>query len=181
MSRRATIKCNISTFWPEPEEVEDGRNPGMNLSYYDMRECDWDEVIAALELETELLRKIRMSSSPYDDEDSAIDQNYEDISILMFGLDIGVATVVCALSAVGCIPISSCNGGTLGGNHHEDHPLVVFFANDEHVDTLTRAARHAGINLDIDRHTSGTIAYCDGLDEMMEFGRRLIPTTFLES
>jgi hypothetical protein len=52
---------------------------------------------------------------------------YENESWL-FGLDIGVASTVIALSAARCVPFSSCNGGAYGGSHHEFHLVVAFYA-----------------------------------------------------
>ncbi len=46
----------------------------------------------------------------------------------LFGLDIGVASAVIALSAARCIPCSSCNGGAYGGSHQERHPVIAFYA-----------------------------------------------------
>jgi hypothetical protein len=45
----------------------------------------------------------------------------------LWGLDIGVASATIALSALGAIPVGSCNAGGFGGHHQGAFPYVSFF------------------------------------------------------
>lgn len=73
---------------------------------------------------------------------------YDDSEVDLYGLDIGVASTVIALSAARCVPFSSCNGGTFGGNHHEAHPVVAFYAKPGTANLLLAIANEADIGIE---------------------------------
>jgi hypothetical protein len=91
----------------------------------------------------------------------------------LYGLDLGVASSVVALSAAHCIPFSSCNAGTFGGYHHEDYPLVAFYARPPALDLLLACAEKAGIGL-VAENTGELVAYAADVLHMRAFANALI-------
>lgn len=74
------------------------------------------------------------------------DELYEEPEGLL-GLDLGVAACVASLSAMGCIPASSCNGGAFDGYHLEEYPLVTFLADRASARRVLKIAERAGLGL----------------------------------
>ncbi len=59
-------------------------------------------------------------------------------------IDFGLGATVVALSALGCIPVTSCRGPTLGTQtHSQPAPMVVFYARRTKVAALMRAVEAA--------------------------------------
>ena len=59
-------------------------------------------------------------------------------------VDFGVGAAVVALSALGCVPVTSCRGPTLGAQKHsQPAPMVVFYARRIKVPALMRAVEAA--------------------------------------
>jgi hypothetical protein len=68
----------------------------------------------------------------------------------LWELDIGVAAATIALSALGALPVGSCNAGGFGGHHQGGHPYIAFYlgtANPELIISMTRAA-NVGLRTD---------------------------------
>ena len=96
--------------------------------------------------EAALLDRIS-SLAPDDDVTDVIEELYEDCSELA-GFDIGVAGAVMALSAVGAVPISSCNGGLLNeASHPSDIPHILFSAKSDQIAIISEAAGSADVGL----------------------------------
>lgn len=155
MSRRFDVEICRSVSgeglgWPEAGEAGargmDGGFGG-NRSYVDLRGMAWKEVQRIHDLERDLLARIVASNDPEDEHDAIVDELHEDDQGLL-GLDLGVASAVVALSAARCIPFASCNGGAFGGHHHEDYPVVAFYARPPHVPLLIAAAEESGCGLE---------------------------------
>ncbi len=132
--------------WPEPGEAQDETGLGCNRAYIDLRRMSWTEARRAAELERQLIERIESASDPAAEYEAIEDELFED-DVGLYGLDLGVAGVVIALSAAGCVPFASCNAGAFGGRHHESYPLIVFYARAEAVDDLLAAAEEAEIGL----------------------------------
>jgi hypothetical protein len=106
--------------WPERGTAgEDGLR--CNRAYIDLRGLSWVQSQAVLALDRRFLHILQSEG----DFDSSFDQVRNELEELgdegdegLFGLDLGVASSVVALSAARCIPFSSCNGGAFG-DHHE--------------------------------------------------------------
>jgi len=133
-----------------PEEDLVASEDGLmeNHQYFDVRGVSFSEAREIIDEENELLKKI-LEASEVDQEDTVEDISEalrEDISPLS-GFDIGVGGLVFALSSIGCTPISSCNGGVVGGHHAHEHPWIIFYAPKNVVDILLRAAEHANVGL----------------------------------
>lgn len=77
-----------------------------------------------------------------------------------------------ALSAIGCIPYTSCNGGVFGGEHTADLLIVGSYLRPPHVETVREAARRAGVGLTNDRN-GGIYAVTDDPRAMIGFATTL--------
>jgi hypothetical protein len=65
-------------------------------------------------------------------------------------LDVGVASAVIALSALGATPFISCNAGSFGGVHPAGRPYVAFFVGAASPDILVELAEAAGVGLEVE-------------------------------
>jgi hypothetical protein len=91
----------------------------------------------------------------------------------MYGLALGVASSVIALSAARCVPFSSCNAGAFGGHHHEAYPVVAFHARPAHVDLLLECAKEAGCGLE--HGSNGCIVlYAREIESLRRFAAEVI-------
>lgn len=160
--------------WPDEERLESDSGLGGNRQYADMRGLDWEDYAAAAACEADLVAQL--DGLPDDEARIALMEeleNEEDIDADIFtlmGLDPGVASVVIALSAAGCAPFTSCNGGAFGGRHHEYYPLVVFFSRPALAPLLLACAEEADVGL-IERE--GVVVYARTIGAMMKFGAAL--------
>jgi len=132
--------------WPEPGEAGGERCLGCNRSYEDLRRLPWSEAKRVYALEREFITTIEAADDPEESYDAIEEELYEDPDGI-YGLDLGVASTVIALSAGRCIPFSSCNAGAFGGFHHETHPVVAFFARPPMANLLLECAREAACGL----------------------------------
>ena len=89
-------------------------------------------------------------------------------------VDFGMAAAVVALSALGCVPVSSCRGDSLGARRH-DHPapMVTFYARRIHLEALRGAVTRADVN--IVNNAAKLEAYADDLRKMHAFAEALLP------
>lgn len=158
--------------WPESDMCEDDCNLDCNREYRDLRGASWEEAARALALEESLLERLKSADDLATTLDSISDELYEDDEGL-WGLDIGVASTVIALSAARCIPSTSCNGGCFGDHHHESHPLVSFYAKPAWVPYLLAAAEEAKVGL-INEDSGSILVYADNISSMMLFASTLI-------
>ena len=158
--------------WPSEEEAGNERILGGNLGYCDLRGFSWEEASATGNKEEELIERILQAEDPETELELIDDELYED-DIGLYGLDIGVASAVVGLSAAGCVPCCSCNGGAFGGFHKEDYPLIAFFAPTQMTDLLLECAGTAGLGLENSEH--GTLlAYANDIEKIRAFGQLLI-------
>jgi hypothetical protein len=157
--------------WPEARQARDDSGFGGNREYCDLRGLTWSDVAEVLDQESELILRIETSLDPEDELELIADELAEDPGSMM-GLDLGVATTAAALSAAGCVPFASCNGGAYGGLHHETYPLVMFCARRQAVPHLLAAAERAGVGLESD--PSGEVCvYADDIRRMRLFAVEL--------
>lgn len=157
--------------WPEPGEAVDDYGLGGNREYVDLRGLTWREVSETMAAEEELLS--RYESSEGFSEDTAEDDEdaEEDFSLLRI-IDVGLAGTVAALSAARCIPCTSCNAGAFGGRHHEDYPVVVFYARPQHLLLLLSAAEASGVGI-VNSLGGGIAIYSDDVRLMPAFAKEL--------
>jgi hypothetical protein len=152
--RWPTLEINLGT---------DGEN--FNRAYQHLRGAPWKEVNRILALEKSLLNE--GSSSEVTSEDSAKEEDEDEA--LLYGLDLGVASAVLALSASGCVPISSCNGAP---NHSEAYPLILFRCRRARLPDIVAVAETTGCGLE--NGSDGTvILYADTTSRLISFAEEL--------
>ena len=109
----------------ESASSEDGLM--LNHVYFDTRGWEAADVEMLLEEERELLKDLEEAGWNTAEASEIIDFHFSDWSELT-GFDVGVGGAVLALSAAGATPISSCNGGTIGIEHHSSSVPHILFA-----------------------------------------------------
>ena len=158
--------------WPEPGAAMDDTSLGCNRSYLDLRRLTWLEARRVYSIEGEHIARIEASPIPEQEYDHIEDELYDDPEGI-YGLDIGIASTVVALSAARCIPFSSCNGGTFGGSHHELHPVVAFFSRPETFSLLSECAEKTNSGLSLGQ-MGNLIVYVNDIRNMRAFAWALI-------
>ena len=123
-------------------------------------------------VEGEYITRIETSADPDEEYDLIEDELYDDPEGI-YGLDIGVASTVVALSAARCIPFSSCNGGAFGGSHHEFHPVVAFFSRRQTAPLLLECAEETNSGL-VSENTGNLVVYADDIRNIRAFACALI-------
>jgi hypothetical protein len=166
------------TGWPEWIEMGDESGLGANHQYEDLRNMSWELVRGALEAEQAAINKFTQTGAVSFEEaeayfsDEAKDWEQDQLDPL-WGLDMGVASAVLALSAAGCVPFTSCNAGAFGGRHFEKYPLVGFYLPCQLANILPRIVAEAGVGLH--QHGSGVFQiYADEIPAMMRFAERML-------
>jgi hypothetical protein len=149
-----TQKIDIASMGlPSSTELRAARQEGFfvgNQQYQDFRGFNWQQVGQAIELEINLIDLLGQA----DDLEFAAEELAEEMSeeivegADLWGLEIGVASAVLALSALGCVPVISCNAGAFGGHHPSAFPYVAFFAPVECANLLVALAHEASVGLD---------------------------------
>jgi hypothetical protein len=103
---------------------------GLNLAYFDARGWDASEADAGIEEERDLLDRVAATGWITHEANDVLEEHFSDWSELS-GIDAGLGGAVLALSAAGATPISSCNGGKIGVEHHSsDVPHILFAGSD---------------------------------------------------
>jgi len=158
--------------WPNRGEAQTDYGLGCNREYTDLRGLSWSEARRVHDVEATLIKRIDNSTDPEFELEAMYEQLYED-DVCLFGLDIGVASTVIALSAARCVPCVSCNGGAFGDRHYETIPLVVFYARPKMASLLLVCAEEAGVGLTM--AFGGTLmVFSDDIRDMRLFADRLI-------
>ena len=144
LSRRVEV---TELSWPELGEATDESGLGCNRAYIDLRSLSWTEAKKTLAEEKRLIAQIEEAEAAQD-ATSSIEEEYDESGSDLFGLDIGVASTVVALSAARCVPFSSCNAGAFGDGHHEIYPVVAFYAKPETANLLLAIATEVDIGIE---------------------------------
>lgn len=148
--------------WPTEDVASSEDGAFGNHAYVDLRGATWEEARETLDGEQRLLGELE----EYFEDDA----NYVELAEILGGLDLGTASVVMALSAAGCVPVSSCNGER---GHHEWHPAVAFFSPPALLPDLLGAAADAGCGLE--NYDLGTvIVYGREVAQLVAFATELI-------
>ena len=103
----------------------------LNHAYIDVRGWSIGDAKLVQEEEFAMLQDLAGAGWITDEAEELIEEHlFSDYSELA-PFDPGMAAAVYALSAAGAVPISCCNGGTIGQQHHsEDVPSILFAAGD---------------------------------------------------
>lgn len=158
--------------WPVPSEAMSEGSLGCNRNYEDLRRLPWAEARRVYSVEDKLIARIEGSRAP-DEEYDLIERELCEDTDGIYGLDIGVASAVVALSAARCIPFSSCNGGAFGGSHYEWHPVVAFFAKPEATPLLLECSEESRTGLSLGQ-IGNLVVYGDDIRKIRAFARALI-------
>ena len=133
----------------EASEAEEQGYLAGNRSYRDLRGSGWEDVRRALDLERALVDRIEAADDP-----AAAESEFDELRLQaldpieeLCGLDVGIASAVLAISALGAIPVSSCNGGCFGGPHQARHPYVAFYLPKDRAARVLDLAEAADIGL----------------------------------
>jgi hypothetical protein len=149
----------------EADEAEESGYLAGNQMYQDLRGLDWVDVARSLEVERQFIARLQ-AAADVDAEAARIDDErldcLEPVDAL-WELDIGVASAAIALSALGAIPVGSCNAGGFGGRHQAAYPYVAFFLDAAAPDSIISIAQAASVGL----HDGGNgLAQIFGADDL---------------
>jgi hypothetical protein len=133
--------------WPEAGEAASESGLGCNRAYIDLRRLSWTEARRVLAEEANVITGIEKAENA-ENEYSLIEEESYESEVDLYGLDIGVASTVVALSAARCVPFSSCNAGAFGGTHHENHPVIAFYAKPKTADLLLVIATEVNVGIE---------------------------------
>jgi hypothetical protein len=120
-----------------------------NQMYQDLRGYGWLDVAHTLDVEHRLIAQLQ-GTADLEAEAARIDDDRLDCfepSDGLWGLDIGVASATIALSALGAIPVGSCNAGGFGGHHQGAYPYVSFFLGGAPPEFVVSISRTASVGL----------------------------------
>lgn len=145
----------------------------LNLSYTDMRGWSLKDARLIVRQEQDLLDQLAAVDWTTSAASAIIDDQMSDGSELSW-FDPGVAGAVFALSAAGATPISSCNGGTIGGDRHSsDTPNILVAAGPK---MQAAAIAHALERADMAIVPNGEFAeiFADDILKFHAFAKRLL-------
>ena len=137
---------------PSAAELDRGEEDGVagNHHYEDLRGVTWELASEVLAEETTLISRFLSAAQHLDVEADQFEDERLDGDDPLYGLDIGVAGAAFALSALGAVPVGSCNAGGFGGHHVASFPLCGLlsrprFGRDDPSDRRPsrRGARHS--------------------------------------
>ncbi len=106
-----------------------------NHMYRDLRGYDFDDYLRIQDHERQVLD---YEGDPESDEAY---YDLQDNEVYTLNLDAGVASLVIALAATGCCPVTSCSGDP---GHTEEPPLVFFWSNGTEAKKVQEACLVAG-------------------------------------
>lgn len=132
----------------ELDAAEDDGVLGGNQHYQDLQSCTLDDLRFALAQERALLDRLGQVKDSAEAE--ALfngDRPPDDERYALWHLDIGVASAVLAVVALGGHAVLSCNGGAFGAAHAFSTPQVRFYLADASPHLLLRLAEDAGLGL----------------------------------
>ena len=168
--------------WYSPDDNASA-SLGINRRYEDLRAFRWDDVETVLEIERDVIAQIEAMT--FDEEQDETPESAA-IEILekhegaqdtwsmwggpLYGMDLGVASAVIAVSAARCVPFSSCNAGAFGGSHNEPYPCVAFYVRPQLVPLLTACAEKAGVGLTLGWDRTALL-FADSVDGIMTFAQ----------
>lgn len=153
---------NATFGMPEEEMLVTGAFPGGNRLYKDLRgRYTWADARTTLREDRAISRHLRSLLSSWEMREEAAEvlavRANMDLDVFwdeyfpaspFSHLDVGVASSVVALVALGAAPIISCNGCVFGDPHFHPHPLIAFYAPATSEQAIVEAARAAKLHLE---------------------------------
>jgi hypothetical protein len=128
--------------WISGKRATTRTNFPANFQYFDLRGMKLADLDAAIAEENSEYARLEAEGFTQ----RSIDQtDYRHAaSTLVPMVDFGIGAAVVALSVLGCVPVTSCRGPTLGaGKHSQPAPMIVFYARRAHLATLMRAVEES--------------------------------------
>lgn len=166
--------ASLAVLTPAEAEAadEDGILAG-NQHYQDLQACNIEDLRFVLDRERKLVESFLDSNAPAAAEASFEDDRpLDDDRDALWHLDVGMASAVVALVALGAHPTLSCNGGCFGGCHNFPAPLIKAYIASASPDTLLALAKVADIGV---RQEEGLIVlYANDCDAFMRFGEQAL-------
>lgn len=152
--------------WLDGKRAETRSNFPANFQYVDLRgftDGDLARAIAEERDTYDYLARHNFSQLAIDE----VDRNSLLSSIVPM-IDFGVGAAVIALSALGCVPVTSCRGPTLGMRpHSQPAPMIVFYARPQQVRLLMQAVIEA--NCQIVNNDAKLEVYADDVRKLHHF------------
>lgn len=135
---------------PSAAELERGEEDGLagNQHYQDLRGVSWDGAAEVMADEAALIVRFEAAKDLDAEAEQFEDERLDDGDALC-GLDIGVAGAAFVLSALGAVPMGSCNAGGFGGHHVASFPYVAFYLVPDLAEAVLSIADQADVGLDI--------------------------------
>lgn len=153
--------------WFEGEDAAEDSGLGCNRDYRDLRGMTSVDLHRVLRTETSLIDQVLEGGLTHGALEVGPHWQLE-----VDELELGTASAVVALSVVGCIPYTSCNGGVFGGTHAADRLVVGFYMRPAHLEIVREASRSAGVELTNDR-CGGVYVVADDPRSMIGFAVKL--------
>lgn len=167
----------VALAWPEKPDADELEG---NHFYQDMRGFGWNDVRATIAIERKLISDFEAAAT--DADGLAYITAVREMRLSgdgdpwendpLGGLDPGICSTVKALSAAGCIPYYSCNGGSFGDHHAGTCPVVAFFMRAEFKATLIDCAVRSGVG--VRTHEGRVQVYSRELASMIDFAQALM-------
>jgi hypothetical protein len=156
--------------WIDERRASSRHGLPANRAYVDLRGFKRIDLDAVIEEEKAGYGDLEAADSSQKAIDE-IDTRQATTSIVRI-VDFGVAAAVVALSALGCVPITSCRGNSLGRRLHEHPaPMTTFYARRLHLAALMDAVIEADIS--IVNNDAKLEIYTDDLRKMHRFAEAL--------
>lgn len=152
------VRVDIASLdWPERGDAGEDSGLGCNRHYADFRGVGWRAVAAMISAEKGFVDRVSSARNMAAECSALNEELFEEEEQngyhSLWGLDLGVASAVLALSAARCIPFSSCNAGAFREGHHaEGYPLVAFFVRPQMATIIIDCANKVGVGLRQDQH-----------------------------
>ncbi|MGE0294498.1 MAG: hypothetical protein AB7P97_19265 [Hyphomonadaceae bacterium] len=169
--------------WYDEEHESAEQELGGNRRYEDLRAFGWSDVATALEIERDVIAQITALDLTADEEklghrEEAAWEILEELEAAqdtwsmwggpLWGLDVGVASAVIAVSAAGCVPFSSCNAGAFGRHHNSTYPNVGFYMRAPTLPTMLACAERAGVSL-TPGYDGSALLLAKNVDDLLAF------------
>lgn len=137
-----------------------------NFEYVDLRGLSLADLDHALDEEGAAYAMLEAAAFDQMSVDEVDRQRAESSLVPM--LDFGVTSAVVAISALGCVPVTSCRGPTLGRSPHQHRaPMMVFYARRVHAPALLAAVEQA--DCQIVNNGAKVEIYADDVRKMRRF------------
>jgi hypothetical protein len=138
---------------PSAGELDSGEEDCLvgNLHYRDLRGFTWDDVADVLRRETTLFERFAAATDQDQEAEQFDEERIDTLDELdaIWALDIGTAAATLALSALGAVPVASCNAGGFGGRHAARFPYVAFYIGAAEPAVILSLAESTGLGLDV--------------------------------